>query len=95
MGLGMILPMPTGTRRLMANQWMIPVVFFGDYFVTCVHKHVPTRKAKKNPQKPWIRVETINLARRKRRLVVVKLSIALINGTNADNVHCKISGVGI
>ncbi len=41
---------------------------FRDRFLICVHKYVPTRKAKKKPKKPWITVEIINLARRKRRL---------------------------
>jgi hypothetical protein len=41
---------------------------FRERFLACVHKFVPTRKAKKKPKKPWITVEIINLARRKRRL---------------------------
>ena len=34
---------------------------FRDYFVTCVHKHVPMRKAKKNSKKPWITVKLRNV----------------------------------
>ena len=41
---------------------------FRDTLLSCIHKYVPSRKAKKKPKKPWITVETINLAKRKRRL---------------------------
>ena len=37
---------------------------FRDYFLARVHKYVPQRKAKPK-KKPWITMDTINLARRK------------------------------
>ena len=41
---------------------------FRDKFLACIHNFVPKRKAKRNPKKPWITLDTINLARKKHKL---------------------------
>ena len=41
---------------------------FKDLYLECIHKFVPSKKARCREKKPWITDEIIKLARRKKRL---------------------------